>query len=369
MVDKVQVALVGSGTVANMAHLPAWKRIREVDVVALCDTNPVSLRATAKRWSIPRVYSSFDELKAKEQDAVFDICTPPSSHADLAVGAMRGGHDVVLEKPMALNLQEARRIYDEYQGRRNEGVNLCIAHTFLFEPQILALRSHLRRAADDILAVNVEMLHEPDDVMIANSHHWVHSQGGRLAESAVHPIYLLRNLMGGLELREVYCAKKGSYEWVQQDELHATFDSRGRFGSIYISYNSPRWTHAASIRILGKRSILSLDGTNLTLVQQGPMRGYFPKEKPSKVAAARDSLDMAYQVMRSTAQNTFRVFRTWHSGHEFLFRSYVTGLQRNSGLPYDVAEAYESTTTYLDLLHAIETNLQPVQQTREDLSS
>jgi predicted dehydrogenase len=135
MRGKITVAIVGAGNVANSMHLPSWAKIPEAKVVAVCDVNKEIAEWTAKRWTIPKVYTDFDELLEKERGAiaVIDICTPPSTHAPLSVKAMEAGFHVLLEKPMAMSLEESERILKEYQRRKDE-VRLCIIHNYLFSP-------------------------------------------------------------------------------------------------------------------------------------------------------------------------------------------------------------------------------------------
>ena len=232
--------IVGAGKVANGQHLPAWNRLSEAQVVAVCDKNPVNLQSTAKKWNIPHAYADFDELLNKESKGIMDICTDPSTHVDLAIKALQNGHHVILEKPISLVYEEADRLQREYDRRVDEEIRLCIIQNFLFEPQMLAMRSLLQGRASEILSMDVEMLHTRDDYMLADENHWVHSiPGGRFGECAIHPIYILRNFLGPLQLRDVHCTKRGSYPWVRHDELHAAFGNENGFGSMYISFNSP----------------------------------------------------------------------------------------------------------------------------------
>jgi predicted dehydrogenase len=349
--DRTPVIMIGAGNVANEAHIPAWKKIREVQVSAVYDNNADNLHATARKWGIPRAYSDFEQMLETERQGIVDICTPPSSHADLAVRTLKQGHHVVLEKPIATSPQETETIRQELKKRRDEGIQLCACHTFLFEPQILALRALLQKTPIDILSVHIEMLHTQDEHMLSDCNHWVHSHGGRLAECVIHPVYMLRNLLGPLTLRDAHYTKKTQYNWVDRDEVHANFDGDGKFGSIYISFSSPRWTYPASVRIIGKNAIINLDGTNLTLVKQSPLsHGYLPGIPPSKIELANDSLETASQILKSTAQNTYRYLSAWKSGHETLLRSFVNSVQQGKNVPYDAEEACDANMTYLSLL-------------------
>ncbi|MCX8000916.1 MAG: hypothetical protein N3A69_18580, partial [Leptospiraceae bacterium] len=180
---------------------------------------------------------------------------------------MEAGFNVVLEKPMALNIEECKKILKEYQKRKDE-VKLLIIHNYLFSPSMLEIKRVLEKNKVEILNVDIRMLHTAKDEMISNRNHWAHSlPGGRFGECLIHPVYLLHNLLGNLNLRDVYVTKRGDYGWVKYDELYATFNSDdGKVGSIYISFNSPRETSFPTIRIYGKNLLLNFDGSNSCLL-------------------------------------------------------------------------------------------------------
>jgi len=192
MRSKITVAIVGAGNVANSMHLPSWAKISEAKVVAVCDVNKEYAERTAKKWKIPRAYTDFDELLEKERGAiaVIDICTPPSTHAPLSVKAMEAGFHVLLEKPMAMSLEESERILKEYQRRKNE-VRLCIIHNYLFSPSMLKIKSALEKNKVDVLGVDIRMLHTPQDEMISDRNHWTHSLLGAdwVSASSIPCIY------------------------------------------------------------------------------------------------------------------------------------------------------------------------------------
>lgn len=101
-----------------------------------------------------------------------------------------------------MSYEECRKIMDEYRRRKGE-VRLCIIHNFLFTPPLLEIISIIDKKLD-ILSVDIRMLHTPKDEMISDRTHWVHKlPGGRFGENLIHPIYILRNLMGKLNVRDV----------------------------------------------------------------------------------------------------------------------------------------------------------------------
>jgi predicted dehydrogenase len=211
---------------------------------------------------------------------------------------------------------------------------------------MLKIKSALEKNKVDVLGVDIRMLHTPQDEMISDRNHWVHSlPGGRFGECLIHPIYLLHNLIGKLNVRDVHAWKRGSYEWVKYDELLVTFDSGERFGSIYISFNSPRETSFPSMRIYGKNLILNFDGTNSTFTIQKGM------DTSSNIRRAADSLNVSMQLLGSAVKNALEVVTgKWRLGHENLFRLFVNSILKGDEVPYSPEEAFEANKTFLEVL-------------------
>ena len=107
----LKAAVVGTGFISTKHHLPAWVRLRkDVQLVAVCDTDASAAAAAADRFGVPSSYTDLTELLDKEQPDFVDICTPPDSHADIATLALEADASVLIEKPLADNLQDCERI-------------------------------------------------------------------------------------------------------------------------------------------------------------------------------------------------------------------------------------------------------------------
>ncbi len=104
--SRLRVAGVGVGYFAQF-HLAGWKAIPEVDYVALCDCDGARARACAKRFGIPRVFSSLEQMLDAAQPDVLDIVTPPPSHAAFVAEAARRRLAAICQKPLAPTYGEA----------------------------------------------------------------------------------------------------------------------------------------------------------------------------------------------------------------------------------------------------------------------
>ena len=107
---KVRIGVVGMG-VGAAEILPAMAASDKVELVAVADTNPRVLEVFHQRYG-GRTYNDIESLCADPQVEAVWIATPNRFHAAHTVIAARHGKHVVVEKPMAITMQEAEQMIE-----------------------------------------------------------------------------------------------------------------------------------------------------------------------------------------------------------------------------------------------------------------
>src|SRR6202522_4744910 len=147
----MRVGIIGSGFIAKQKHLPAWKKVgREAQVVALSDPNVAQAEELARAYGIAAVYKDYRQMLEAEQLDVVDICSPPRTHAELAIGSLKAGAHALIEKPMAINTEECDRILAVAQENSRK---ICVAHSNLFYPSFLKARESVKQGPLGLFAV------------------------------------------------------------------------------------------------------------------------------------------------------------------------------------------------------------------------
>jgi UDP-N-acetylglucosamine 3-dehydrogenase len=123
----MRIGLVGPGFMGGV-HLNAYASIPEVEVVGVADVRTEAAVAGTEMVGA-RPYASYEELVAAEDVEVVDLCLPTAFQRDLAVRAAGEGKHVILEKPMASNIEDAREILDAFSG---DGPRLFVGHVVRF---------------------------------------------------------------------------------------------------------------------------------------------------------------------------------------------------------------------------------------------
>ncbi|NPV80056.1 MAG: Gfo/Idh/MocA family oxidoreductase [Firmicutes bacterium] len=108
MLEKVNVGLIGAGSMANSVHYPSLAEFPDVNMVAICDLVESKLNATADRFNITRRYIDYKEMIERERlDAVY-ILMPPHHLFDIVIYALKRGLHVFIEKPPAVTTFQAK---------------------------------------------------------------------------------------------------------------------------------------------------------------------------------------------------------------------------------------------------------------------
>jgi len=133
----VRVAVLGTGAIAQVVHLPILARMRGVEVAGLFDSDRSKAQTLADRFSVPGVYPSLEEMLADPSIDAVIVCTPNLLHEEQVLQALEAGRYVFCEKPLALTEKGAERVLDHpaVKGRLMVGMNQR------FRPDAAALKS------------------------------------------------------------------------------------------------------------------------------------------------------------------------------------------------------------------------------------
>lgn len=136
-------ALIGCGFFAQN-HLHAWRQLKGVEIVALCDADPRRLAETAARFGIGRAHSDAAELFAAGGLDFVDIATTVASHRALVTQAASHRLSCICQKPFAASLTDAQAMVEACE---TAGVALMVHENFRWQTPILAVSRALREGS------------------------------------------------------------------------------------------------------------------------------------------------------------------------------------------------------------------------------
>ena len=140
--ETIRVGIIGCGGIANGKHIPGIQAIEGVEIVALCDIIVEKAEKTKERHSLTnaKIYQDYKELLKDESIDDVQICTPNRSHSFITIDSLEAGKNVMVEKPMAINAVEAKKMLD---AAKRTGKALTVAYQNRQKPEMRYLRDEV----------------------------------------------------------------------------------------------------------------------------------------------------------------------------------------------------------------------------------
>uniref|UniRef100_UPI003B3AC8E4 Gfo/Idh/MocA family protein n=1 Tax=Pseudactinotalea sp. TaxID=1926260 RepID=UPI003B3AC8E4 len=140
--DQVGVAIVGVGGIAAL-HVAALRTSDVARLVAVCDVDADRAGQLAHAEGVCAVSSCAELLDLPDVEAVI-VCTPNVTHRELGEQVLRAGRHLLMEKPLALTVADARSLATL---ARDSGLALAVGHSHRFSDQGRAIHEAISRGA------------------------------------------------------------------------------------------------------------------------------------------------------------------------------------------------------------------------------
>ena len=125
----MKIAIIGCGTIANNAHIPAYLKNKDAEIKWFCDIIPERADAAVKKYNCGKsVYDYHEILDDPEIDAV-SVCTPNNVHAPITLDFLNAGKNVLCEKPAARTYNEALTMLNA-QHKTGKILNIGVVNRF-----------------------------------------------------------------------------------------------------------------------------------------------------------------------------------------------------------------------------------------------
>jgi predicted dehydrogenase len=135
----IRAAVVGTGAVSQLMHVPILAERSDVDLVVLADVDVRKARTVADRFQVPEAAEP-DSVFGRDDLDVVVLCTPNHLHEEQAIAALSAGHHVFVERPVALSAEGVERVLE---AARAAGTRLVVGLPHRFRPEASALRSYV----------------------------------------------------------------------------------------------------------------------------------------------------------------------------------------------------------------------------------
>ena len=147
---RLRIGVVGAGPIAQAAHFEACRKARNADLYAICDLADDLVTQTAAIHHPHTTYLDYDAMLADPQVDAVIVATADQFHADMAAKALAAGKHVLVEKPMAVSVEESEALR---AAVHSSGRVLQVGTMKRFDPGIAFARDFIRDEIGQLLAL------------------------------------------------------------------------------------------------------------------------------------------------------------------------------------------------------------------------
>ncbi len=283
----MRIAIVGAGR-RGIVHGRAAAKYAGAEVVAVCDPDESRAEKLAEEVGA-QVYPDHRAALDAERLDVMYLTSPPPTHTQQALDALDAGCALMIEKPVALDMESVARI-----GRRAEeaGKLVVVCQQHRYSPAADRARELL--AGRKVGLVHSYLYRQKPDIRGNWRRDW---GGGHIVENQIHPIDLCRYLIG--EVSTVYAQYSdhvlaGTEDWDNWDSYSVTLRfANGAVGSIGTTYAAfPRIPQSSAVDIVAEGVVLRYSGRQLEV--------FYPDGQTEQVPIPQEpTLTIGHEFLRA----------------------------------------------------------------------
>ncbi len=236
---KIRYGIIGFGAFAERAILPAIRAAGNSEVTAIQKRSVEAAKQKAEQHSIPFYFDTVEALvSSAEVDAVFIVSANSEHHRETLIAAKAGKH-VLVEKPMAVSLLQAREMTE---ACRAAGVKFMVGHMLRFSPLNQRLKEIVQSGM--IGKVSYARAHFVYDVSLSNRSWVLNKQtagAGPLFDVGVHCLDTIRFVLNddhAVSVNSLTIPERTPQSVETTSVLTVQF-SKGTLATVYTSYDTP----------------------------------------------------------------------------------------------------------------------------------
>lgn len=236
MPARTKIAVIGVGLIGPR-HVQTVVADPNAQLSAIVDLSP-SGAELASKFAVPYYKSVAELLKSPDKPDGAIVCTPNHTHVAVGLELVRGGVDILVEKPISIDIESGQELVRTAQQL---GVKVLVGHHRRFNSFMLAAREVVAsgKIGDPVAVNGIWATYKPPEYFDSPAEWRRTTAGGVILTNLIHEVDLLQYLLG--PIRRVYAEPIPSRRGFDADEGAAAtlkFQS-GVVGSFLISDNAP----------------------------------------------------------------------------------------------------------------------------------
>jgi UDP-N-acetyl-2-amino-2-deoxyglucuronate dehydrogenase len=259
--SKLRFALVGCGSIAKKHAHALTNYLDDAEIGAFVDLNRARAEEFSAKYGAPAFASVPEMMRALgDRIDVFSVLTPSGAHSGNALELVEYGRPLVVEKPLALRLEDADRMIEACDAH---GVKLFVVHQNRYNPPIVKAREALEQGRFGRLVMGTVRLRWMRDQKYYDSESWRGTwahDGGVFMNQAVHHIDMLSWFMGPAEtVRSMAATRLVKIEAEDTGVAVIRYNS-GALGVLEATTGARPKDLEGSISILGEKGSVVIGG-------------------------------------------------------------------------------------------------------------
>ncbi len=319
----MKYAIIGCGRISPN-HIKAAMN-NGLDIVAICDIDSVNMIDKKAKFDLPdsvKLYTDYKELIQNERPELVAIATESGKHARIAIDCINEGCNVIIEKPIALSLEDADRIIE---AADKMGVKVCANHQNRFNKSIRKIREAIEKKRFGKMFYGTAHIRWCRDHEYYDRASWRgtwEQDGGALMNQCIHNIDLLRWMMGDEVSEVVGMTDRLHHDYIEAEDLGIALVkfANGSYGIIEGTTDIYPRNLEETLYLFGEKGTVKVGGTSVNRIEEW---------------CFSDKLDDPEEIKHQFAENPPNVYGY---GHTPLYADTIDAIQNNRK-PYVDGEA------------------------------
>lgn len=310
----MKYALIGCGRISPN-HIVAAKK-NNLDIVAFCDVVEENINEKIIKFDLPKSihrYLDYKEMLLKEDLDLVAIATESGKHAEIALDCIESGCNIIIEKPIALSLEDADRIIEK---AKEKDVKVCACHQNRFNKSIQKIREAIDKKRFGRLfygTAHIRWNRGYDYYSRAKWRGTWEQDGGALMNQCIHNIDLLRWMMGDDVVEVTAMTDNLNHSYIEAEDLGIALIkfANGSYGIVEGTTNIFPCNLEETLYIFGEKGTVKAGGKSVNVIEEWRFADY---------------LDVPEEVKAEFHENPPNVYGF---GHTPLYKDMIEAIENN----------------------------------------
>lgn len=281
----MKYALIGCGRISPN-HIVAAQN-NGLDIVGICDINNMNMEDKVLKFSLPEsvhLYNDYNEMISIEKPELVAIATESGEHAKIALDCLKKECNLIVEKPIALSLEDADKII-ELADRKN--LKVCACHQNRFNKSIQKIRDAVDKNRFGRLYYGTAHIRWARDYEYYNRAKWRgtwEQDGGALMNQCIHDIDLLRWMMGDDVVEVMAMTDRLKHDYIEAEDLGIAIVrfANGSYGIIEGTTDVYPKNLEETLYLFGEKGTVKAGGEAVNIIEEWKFSDYLDEPETVK---------------------------------------------------------------------------------------